>query len=145
MELNYYNIFKFFHIVFITTWMAGLFYIPRLFVYHSKAEIGSKEYKTFITMEQKLMKYIMNPSLIFSWVFGIILTINLEVQNELWLNLKFVAVFFLSAFHMYCARIRKVFESGQNKKSDKYYRWINEVPTILFLVIVFLVVFKPIV
>ena len=78
-------------------------------------------------------------------VFGIILTINLEVQNELWLNLKFVAVFFLSAFHMYCARIRKVFESGQNKKSDKYYRWINEVPTILFLVIVFLVVFKPIV
>ena len=83
MELNYYNIFKFFHIVFITTWMAGLFYIPRLFVYHSKAEIGSKEYKTFITMEQKLMKYIMNPSLIFSWVFGIILTINLEVQNEL--------------------------------------------------------------
>ena len=91
------------------------------------------------------MKYIMNPSLIFSWVFGVILTINLEVQNELWLNLKFVAVFFLSAFHMYCARIRKVFEQGQNKKSDKYYRWINEVPTILFLVIIFLVVFKPIV
>ena len=145
MEFNYYNIFKFFHIVFITTWMAGIFYIPRLFVYHSTAKIGSKEYKTFITMERKLMIYIMNPSLIFSWVFGVILTINLEVQNELWLNLKFVAVFFLSAFHMYCARIRKVFEQGQNKKSDKYYRWINEVPTILFLVIIFLVVFKPIV
>ena len=90
MEVDFYSIFKFFHIIFITTWMAGLFYLPRLFVYHANSKVHSKEYKTFIIMERKLMKYIMNPSMILSWFFGILLLINLEIYNALWLNIKMI-------------------------------------------------------
>ncbi len=143
MEITYYNILKFFHIVFITTWMAGLFYLPRLYVYHSKSKRGSTEDKTFIVMEKKLMKFIMNPSMILSWFFGVLLAINLQIYDEIWLNLKFVAVFLMSVFHMYCAKIRKIFEFGKNTKKETFFRWINEVPTILFLIIIFLVVFQP--
>ena len=89
------------------------------------------------------MKYIMNPSLIFSWLFGILLAINLEIQNEAWLNIKFLMVFLMSVFHMYCAKLRKTFERGENKNTEKFFRGINEIPTILFIIIVFLVVFKP--
>ena len=142
-NLNYYLIIKYFHIVFVTTWMAGLFYLPRLFVYHSKVKINSNEYKTFLTMEYKLLKYIMNPSLILTWFFGLLLVFHLKIYNELWLNLKFSAIVLMSMFHMYCARIRKLFESGKNRNSEKFFRWINEIPTILFLIIIFLVVFKP--
>ena len=143
MEINYYNLLKFFHIVFFTTWMAGLFYLPRLYVYHSGTKRNSPEYKLFIIMEVKLMKYIMNPSMILTWFFGILLVLYLEVYNQFWLNLKFVLVFLMSVFHMYCAKIRKNFENNINNNDEKFFRWINEVPTILFLLIVFLVVFKP--
>ena len=143
MDINFYNLLKFFHIVFVTTWMAGLFYLPRLYVYHSKAQEKSTEYKTFIVMEQKLMTYIMNPSMILTWLFGLLLLVNLEIYNQLWMNIKFVFVFLMSIFHMYCARIRKNFENEVNKKDENFFRWINEVPTILFLIIVFLVVFQP--
>ena len=143
MEINYYNLFKFFHIVFFTTWMAGLFYLPRLYVYHSGIKRESPEYKIFITMEKKLMKYIMNPSMILTWLFGVLLVLHLEIYNQIWLNLKFVLVFLMSVFHMYCAKIRKNFENNINNKDEKFFRWINEVPTVLFLLIVFLVVFQP--
>ena len=143
MEINYYNILKFLHIVFFTTWMAGLFYLPRLYVYHSETKINSTEYKIFITMEKKLMKYIMNPSMILTWLFGVLLVLHLEVYNQFWLNLKFVLVFIMSVFHMYCAKTRKNFERNVNNKGERFFRWINEVPTILFLLIVFLVVFQP--
>ncbi len=143
METNYYNILKFLHIIFFTTWMAGLFYLPRLYVYHTKISKKDKSYQTFITMERKLMKYIMNPSMILTWVFGTLLTYQISVYDQLWLNLKFVLVFLLSVFHMYCARIRKSFEKGKNNKDESFYRWINEIPTTLFIIIVFLVVFKP--
>jgi putative membrane protein len=89
------------------------------------------------------MMYIMNPSMILTWFFGVLLVLYLEIYNQLWLNLKFVSVFLMSVFHMYCARIRKNFEKKINEKDEKYFRWINEVPTILFLVIIFLVVFQP--
>ncbi len=141
--MSYYNLLKFFHIVFFTTWMAGLFYLPRLYVYHSMSKKNSTEYKIFITMEQKLMKYIMNPSMILTWLFGALLVSYLENHNQFWLNLKFVLVFLMSVFHMYCAKIRKTFEQKINEKEEKFFRWINEVPTILFLLIVFLVVFQP--
>ncbi len=143
MEINYYNILKFLHIVFFTTWMAGLFYLPRLYVYHSETKINSTEYKIFITMEKKLMKYIMNPSMILTWLFGVLLVLHLEVYNQFWLNLKFILVFIMSVFHMYCAKTRKNFERNVNNKGERFFRWINEVPTILFLLIVFLVVFQP--
>ena len=143
MEIYLYSLLKFFHIVFVTTWMAGLFYLPRLYVYHSMAQKDSSEYKTFLTMEKKLLKYIMNPSMIFTWLLGVLLVINQEIYNQLWLNLKFVCVFLMSIFHMYCGRIRRNFENKVNIKKEKFFRWINEVPTILFLVIVFLVIFQP--
>ena len=143
MEVNYYNLLRYFHIVFVTTWMAGLFYLPRLYVYHSMTKKNSSEYKIFLTMEKKLMKYIMNPSMILTWFFGILLVFHLEIYNQVWLNFKFVLVFLMSLFHMYCARIRKNFENKINNKNERFFRWINEVPTVLFLVIIFLVIFQP--
>tara|TARA_X000000950_G_C13433312_1_gene464941 strand:- start:70 stop:456 length:387 start_codon:yes stop_codon:yes gene_type:complete len=126
-----------------TTWMAGLFYLPRLFVYHSKAGSNTKEYNTFLIMEKKLLKFIMNPSMILTWVFGILLVLYQQSYEETWLKIKFILVVLISIFHMYCARIRKIFEQRTNKNSEKFYRWINEVPTIIFLSIIYLVVFKP--
>ena len=143
MEISYYNILKFLHIIFVTTWMAGLFYLPRLFVYHTQMSKKDKSYQTFLIMEQKLMKYIMNPSMILTWVLGPLLAHHIGVFDQLWLNLKFIFVFLLSAFHMYCARVRRNFEDGNNEKNESFFRWINEVPTTLFIIIIFLVVFKP--
>ena len=134
MEINYYNLFKFLHIVFFTTWMAGLFYLPRLYVYHSGTKSNSTEYGIFLTMEKKLMKYIMNPSMILTWLCGVLLVVHLEIYNQFWLNLKFVLVFIMSVFHMYCARIRKNFENNINNKDEKFFRWINEVQTVQFLI-----------
>ena len=86
-----YKLLKYFHIVFFTTWMAGLFYLPRIFVYHSSAKKDSKEYSTFLIMERKLISYIMNPSLVLTWVFGLSLTLNINEHGALWLNLKFLS------------------------------------------------------
>ena len=141
MDIETYKIFKTLHIIFFTTWMAGLFYLPRLFVYHCQVKIRTDEYKRFVTMERKLLKYIMNPSFILTWGIGIILVINIE--PALWLNIKIICIVLMSSFHMYCAKIRVQFEKNNNKKNEKFFRYINDVPTILFIVIVFLAVFKP--
>lgn len=141
MDIEIYKILKTLHIIFFTTWMAGLFYLPRLFVYHCQIKIRTEEYKRFVTMERKLLKYIMNPSFILTWGIGIILVINIE--PALWLNIKIICIVLMSSFHMYCAKIRVQFEKNNNKKNEKFFRYINEVPTILFIVIVFLAVFKP--
>lgn len=141
MDIETYKILKALHIIFFTTWMAGLFYLPRLFVYHCQVKIRTQEYKRFVTMEKKLLKYIMNPSFILTWGIGIILVINIE--PALWLNIKIICIVLMSSFHMYCAKIRVQFEKNNNKKNEKFFRYINEVPTILFIVIVFLAVFKP--
>ena len=141
MDIDIYKILKTFHIIFFTTWMAGLFYLPRLFVYHCQVKIRTEEYKRFVIMERKLLKYIMNPSFILTWGIGIILVINIE--PAIWLNIKIICIVLMSSFHMYCAKIRVQFEKNNNKKNEKFFRYINEVPTILFIVIVFLAVFKP--
>ena len=141
MDIEIYKTLKTLHIIFFTTWMAGLFYLPRLFVYHCQVKIKTDEYKRFVTMERKLLKYIMNPSFIITWGIGIILVINIE--PALWLNIKIICIVLMSSFHMYCAKIRVQFERNNNKKNEKFFRYINEVPTILFIVIVFLAVFKP--
>ena len=141
MDIEIYKILKTLHIIFFTTWMAGLFYLPRLFVYHCQVKIRTEEYKRFVIMERKLLKYIMNPSFILTWGIGIILVINIE--PALWLNIKIICIVLMSSFHMYCAKIRVQFEKNNNKKNEKFFRYINEVPTILFIVIVFLAVFKP--
>ena len=109
-NIDLYSLYKYFHLVFMTTWMAGLFYLPRLFVYHSMAKIESREYETFIIMEKKLLRFIMNPSMIFTWIFGLLLVVQQEIYNELWFKIKFIFVILISIFHMYCARVRKMFE-----------------------------------
>ena len=138
-----YNFLKTIHIISFTTWMAGLFYLPRLFVYHSKENKNSKTYSTFIIMEKKLLKYIMNPSFIITFVSGLILVLQTKQYEERWFIIKFLLVVSMSVFHMYCAKVRISFEKMLNEKDGKFFRIINEIPTILFLGIVVIVVFKP--
>ena len=141
MDIDIYKIAKALHIIFFTTWMAGLFYLPRLFVYHCQVKAKTQEYKRFVIMEKKLLNYIMNPSFILTWIVGTILVINIE--SALWLNIKIICIVLMSAFHMYCAKVRRVFENNRNKKTENFYRYINEVPTVLFILIIFLAIFKP--
>ena len=138
-----YNFLKTIHIISFTTWMAGLFYLPRLFVYHSKENKNSKTYSTFIIMEKKLLKYIMNPSFIITFVSGLILVLQTKQYEERWFIIKFLLVVSMSVFHMYCAKVRISVEKMLNEKDEKFFRIINEIPTILFLGIVVIVVFKP--
>jgi putative membrane protein len=122
--------------------MAALFYLPRLFVYHSTKEIGSDSSETFKVMEAKLLKIIANPSLIFVWISGLVL---LGYKGlEIWLILKMFLVMAMTLFHFYLNFLRIGFENDTNQKTEKFFRIINEIPTILLLVIVILVVFQPI-
>ena len=122
--------------------MAALFYLPRLFVYHSTKEIGSDSSETFKVMEAKLLKIIANPSLIFVWISGLVL---LGYKGlEIWLILKMFLVMAMTLFHFYLNFLRIGFENDINQKTEKFFRIINEIPTILLLVIVVLVVFQPI-
>ena len=121
--------------------MAALFYLPRLFVYHSTKEIGSDSSETFKVMESKLLKIIANPSLVFVWISGLVL---LGYKGlEIWLVLKMFLVMGMTLFHLYLNFLRKRFENDANEKSEKFFRLINELPTILLLIIVVLVVFQP--
>jgi putative membrane protein len=122
--------------------MAALFYLPRLFVYHSTKEIGSDSSETFKIMESKLLKIIGNPSLVFVWISGLVL---LSYKGlEIWLVLKMLLVMAMTLFHLYLNFLRKGFENDANMKSEKFFRVINELPTILLLIIIVLVVFQPI-
>ena len=138
-----YSILKSLHIIFFTTWMAGLFYLPRLFVYHSSCKKNSDQYETFTTMEKKLLRFIMNPSMFLTWFLGIALALLNNYFLTTWLFIKIILVILMSAFHMYCAKIRKDFHEYNNKKDQSFFRIINEIPTILFILIVLIVVFKP--
>ena len=122
--------------------MAALFYIPRLFVYHATKEIGSDSSETFKVMESKLLKIIANPSLILVWISGLVL-LNYK-GLEMWLILKMFLVMAMTLFHFYLNFLRIAFENDSNQKTENFYRVINEVPTVLLLLIVVLVVFQPI-
>ena len=126
--------------------MAGLLYLPRLFVYHFTKKIGSESSETFKLMEIRLLRIIMNPAMIFSWLFGIALisTLGVESLSALWLQLKVLFVLLLSGVHGYLARIAKEFQQDRRPRSERFYRVINEFPTVLMIIIVFLVIFKPI-
>ena len=125
--------------------MAGLLYLPRIFVYHSKNsnEIISDVFKT---MERKLFYYIMTPAMVLSWLFGLVLIheIGFGQLASLWLQLKLVLVLFLTVYHFYLGSLLNQFKIDQNKKTSKFYRYINEIPTLFLILIVFIVVFKPI-
>ena len=139
-----YQIVKSFHIIAIIAWMAGLLYLPRLYVYHSLVEIGSVRSQTFKLMERRLLKIIMNPAMIISWLLGLYLIfLNPSLLRENWMIAKIICVIFMTYFHMKFGRIRKEFENDQIAKSDKYYRYWNEAPTLTMIVIVILAVTEP--
>ena len=143
--MNSYLLFKSLHLIAVISWMAGLLYLPRIFVYHSENnnEIITNVFKT---MEKKLFYYIMTPAMVLSWLFGLILIyeVGFEQLASLWLKLKLILVIFLTVYHFYLGSLLNQFELDQNKKSSKFYRYINEIPTLLLILIVFIVVFKPI-
>ena len=144
--MNTYLLFKSLHLIAVISWMAGLLYLPRIFVYHTE-NINQKETsKIFKVMERRLFNYIMMPAMILTWIFGIILIGNLgtHVIYELWVILKGILVLLLTHYHFYLGKCVRLFASDQNIKSSKFFRIINQVPTILLILIVFIVVFKPI-
>ena len=143
--MNFYLFFKALHLIAIISWMAGLLYLPRIFVYH--AETKSDEVKnTFKVMERRLFVYIMNPAMILSWLFGLILIHSIGIQSfsEFWLIAKIVLVISLTFYHFFLFNCLNNFSLDRNERSSKFFRVINEVPTVLLIVIIFLVVFKPI-
>lgn len=132
------------HVVAMTAWMAGLFYLPRLFVYHAEqAPPGSALDATFQVMERRLLRAIMNPAMIATWALGLVLVWMGGWWAAGWLHLKLVAVLALSAFHGWCAARRRDFAQGRNTRTGRSYRIMNEVPTVLLLVIVAAVIVKP--
>jgi len=126
--------------------MAGLLYLPRIFVYHSEASHDSQK-QVFKTMERKLYNYIMMPAMLLSWLFGILLIYNLgfNIFEELWMQIKIVSVLILTHYHFKLGRYLQNFATDNNHKSSRFYRVINEVPTIILIVVVFVVVFKPLI
>ena len=144
--MNTYLLFKSIHLISVISWMVGLLYLPRIFVYHSENIENENSSNIFKTMERKLFYYIMTPAMILSWIFGLLLIHNLgfSVFNELWMQIKIILVIFLTSYHFYLGRCLINFKNDQNTKTSKFYRIINEVPTILLILIVFIVVFKPI-
>ena len=142
--MDWYLYLKALHVIAFTVWMAGLFYLPRLYVYHVDAAPGSEMSETFKVMEQRLLRIIMNPALIASWVFGLILMFGyVDLATAGWLHAKLLLVVVMSGFHGYLAKCRKDFAADRNSRSSRHYRWINEVPTLLLIFIVFLAVVKP--
>ena len=143
--MNTYLIFKALHLIAVISWMAGLLYLPRIFVYHS--ETSNEEVKNvFKTMEKRLFLYIMNPAMILSWLFGFLLihSIGLQSFKELWLLAKIILVISLTFYHFFLFSCIKQFSDDNNRHSPKFFRVINEVPTILLIAIIFIVVLKPI-
>lgn len=132
------------HVLAVITWMAGLLYLPRLYVYHCGVAPGSEASETFKVMERKLLRYIMNPSLIAVWVFGLaLIALNPAWLQDGWLHVKLTAVVLMSAAHGFMAKWRKDFEADRNTRGHKFYRVANEVPTLLLILVVIMVVVKP--
>jgi putative membrane protein len=144
--MNSYLLFKSLHLIAVISWMAGLLYLPRIFVYHVENLKDKNTSLIFKTMERKLYFYIMTPAMIFTWVFGLILisSLGFETLSAVWIKLKLLLVILLTLYHFYLSKLLGHFNLDQNTKSSKFFRIINEVPTILLILIVFIVVFKPI-
>ena len=143
--MNSYLLLKSLHLISVISWMAGLLYLPRIFVYHSENnnEIISNVFKT---MERKLFYYIMTPAMVLSWLFGLLLIheIGFDQLTYLWLQLKLALVILLTVYHFYLGLLLNQFKLDQNKKNSRFYRYINEIPTLLLILIVFIVIYKPI-
>ena len=138
-----YDWLKAFHVIAVIDWMAGMLYLPRLFVYHCEAEPGSRQSETFKVMERRLMRGIINPSMMAAWLFGLWLAWESGFWRSGWMHAKFAAVLVLSGLHGYLSRWRRDFERDQNRHSQKFYRIINEVPAVILVLVVILVIVKP--
>tara|TARA_B100001769_G_C21508665_1_gene293476 strand:- start:57 stop:491 length:435 start_codon:yes stop_codon:yes gene_type:complete len=143
--MNSYLTFKALHLIAVISWMAGLLYLPRIFVYHSETKENRGQSETFKLMEKRLYFYIMNPAMILSWVFGILLIHSQGILSIglLWMKIKIGLVIILTGYHFYLLGILRDFQIDNNTKSSKFFRIINEVPTLLLIIIVFVVIFKP--
>ena len=142
--MNYYFLFKSLHLISVVSWMAGLLYLPRIFVYHSEA-LHESQKDIFKIMEKKLYNYIMMPAMLLSWLFGILLlhSITLSVLFELWMQIKIIAVIILTYYHFTLGKYLNDFAIDKNEKSSKFFRIYNEIPTIVLIVVIFTVIFKP--
>ena len=142
--MNTYLLFKSLHLIAVVSWMAGLLYLPRIFVYHSEADHESQK-KVFKTMERKLYNYIMMPAMLLSWLFGMLLihSLGFSIFYELWMQVKTILIVILTFYHFLLGKYLGDFAIDNNNRSSKYFRIINEVPTIILIVVVFLVIFKP--
>ena len=143
--MNYYLLFKSLHLISVISWMAGLLYLPRIFVYHAENSDDRKISDVFKIMEKKLYFYIMTPAMILSWIFGLLLihSIGFQQLGQTWMILKIIFVILLTLYHFYLGKTLNQFKFDQNTHSHKFYRLINEIPTILLILIVFVVIFKP--
>ena len=144
--MNSYLLFKSLHLIAVVSWMAGLLYLPRIFVYHVENKEKKDATEIFELMEKRLFFYIMRPAMIFTWIFGLILIYlnGIEIFSQIWMQLKFILIILLSIFHEYLGRCLYSLKNNTNTKSSKYFRIINEIPTILLILVVFIVIFKPI-
>ena len=142
--MSLYLTLKAIHVIAVVSWMVGLLYLPRLFVYHVENN-NEQMSKVFKIMEKRLMKIIMNPAMIITWITGLSIWWILGLENilSLWLSLKFILVFALSGYHGFLSKCLKDFELDRNVRSSKFFRFINEIPTIILIIVVFLVIFKP--
>ena len=142
--MNYYFLFKSLHLISVVSWMAGILYLPRIFVYHSEASHESQK-DIFKIMEKKLYNYIMMPAMLLSWLFGILLlhSITLSVLFELWMQIKIIAVIILTYYHFTLGKYLNDFAIDKNEKTSKFFRIYNEIPTIILIVVIFTVIFKP--
>ncbi|HWV50983.1 protoporphyrinogen oxidase HemJ [Pseudorhodoplanes sp.] len=131
------------HIIAVIAWMAGMLYLPRLFVYHCEAEPGSKQSETFKVMERRLLKAIINPAMIATWILGLWLAWDAGFFKSGWLHAKLALVLAMSGIHGWLVRLTRDFANDRNRHSQKFYRYLNEVPTVLMILIVFVVVLKP--
>ena len=143
--MNFYLLFKSLHLIAVISWFAGLLYLPRIFVYHSEVVGNIEQNKIFKTMERKLYNYIMMPAMFLSFIFGILLihSLGFQIFSELWFQIKFILVLILTYYHFLLGKYVRIFDNDKNVKSSKYFRIINEVPTVLLIIIIFAVVFKP--
>ena len=143
--MNSYLIFKSLHLIAVVSWMAGLLYLPRIFVYHVENKRKKEVTDIFEVMEKRLFFYIMLPAMIFTWIFGLILIYlnGIEIFSQLWIQIKIALVVLLSVYNDYLGKCLLALKNNTNDRSSKFFRIINEVPTILLILIVFIVIFKP--
>ena len=146
--MNTYLLFKSIHLIAVISWMVGLLYLPRIFVYHCEAVANNKSenlMSTFKVMERRLFIYIMNPAMIASWIFGVLLihTIGIDNFDFLWLQLKLLFVVILTIYHFFLFQCLRKFTNNSNSYSPRFYRIINEIPTGILISIIFIIVFKP--